>query len=86
MRIKKDFVLREIAGDYVIVPVGESMRGINGIISVNEVGALLWKCLQQEQTEADLIKAVLDEYDVSEENARDDIREFLDEMRKNDLI
>ena len=46
MRIKKKFVLREIAGEYVLVPVGEAARELNGIVTVNELGAFLWNLLQ----------------------------------------
>ena len=45
MRINKDFVLREIAGDYVIIPIGSTVLEFNGLITVNEVGAVLWKML-----------------------------------------
>lgn len=45
MRIKKEFVLREIAGDYVIIPTGKTVLEFNGLITVNEVGVSIWKML-----------------------------------------
>ena len=38
----------EIAGDYVIIPTGKTVLKFNGLITVNEVGAYLWKLLQKE--------------------------------------
>ena len=51
MKIEKDFILREIAGDYVIVPTGKTALEFNGLITVNELGAFIWEKLQQETTE-----------------------------------
>ena len=48
MRINKEFVLREIAGDYILVPVGDTALEFNGLITLNEVGAFLWGKLQQD--------------------------------------
>ena len=42
MKVQKEFVLREIAGDYVIIPTGKTVLSFNGLITVNEVGADLW--------------------------------------------
>ena len=86
MRIKKKFVLREIAGEYVLVPVGEAARELNGIVTVTELGAFLWNLLQEEQTEQTLLNAVLDAYAVEEERARQDIRGFLQLLRDNHLM
>ena len=70
MRIEKEFVLREIAGDYIIIPTGKTVLEFNGLITVNEVGVSLWKMLQQDVTVEDLVKGILDEYDVEESVAR----------------
>ncbi len=80
MKVEKEFVLREIAGDYVIIPTGKTVLSFNGLISVNEVGAFLWELLQKEVTIEDLVAAVLNEYEVDEATAREDIQEFLDAL------
>ena len=80
MRVDKEFVLREIAGDYIIIPTGKTVLEFNGLITVNEVGVSLWKMLQEEVTIEDLVHGILEEYDVEEEVAREDIQEFLDTL------
>ena len=80
MRGDKEFVLREIAGDYIIIPTGKTVLEFNGLITVNEVGVSLWKMLQEEVTIEDLVQGILEEYDVEEEVAREDIQEFLDTL------
>ena len=80
MRVDKEFVLREIAGDYIIIPTGKTVLEFNGLVTVNEVGVSLWKMLQNEVTFDDLVNGILEEYDVEEAVAREDIREFLDKI------
>ena len=77
MRIDKEFILREIAGDYIIIPAGKTGLDFNGLITVNEVGVSLWNMLQNEVTFEELVQGILDEYDVEESVAREDVQEFL---------
>ena len=86
MRIEKEFVLREIAGDYIIIPTGKTVLEFNGLITVNEVGVTLWNMLQEEVTVDQLVQGVLTEYDVDEEVAREDIQEFLDTLAKGGIL
>lgn len=76
MKVDKEFVLREIAGDYIIIPTGRTVLEFNGLITVNEVGVSIWNMLQNEVTFDELVKGILDEYEVEEAVAREDIREF----------
>ena len=86
MKVQNEFVLREIAGDYVIIPTGKTVLTFNGLITVNEVGAELWKMLQSEVTFDDLLKGILETYDVDEETAREDIQEFLDTLIEGGIL
>ena len=86
MKVEKEFILREIAGDYIIIPTGATILEFNGLITVNEVGVFLWNKLQEEITFEELLKSVLDEYDVEEDVAREDIQEFLDQLIKGNIL
>ena len=86
MRIEKEFVLREIAGDYIIIPTGKTVLEFNGLITVNEVGVTLWNMLQEEVTFDQLVQGILAEYDVEEDVAREDIQEFLDTLAKGGIL
>ena len=86
MKVRKDFVLRETAGDYMIIPTGWTVRSFDGLITVNEVGADLWDMLQSEVTFDDLLRGILTIYDVDEETAEEDIREFLDTLRESGIL
>lgn len=86
MKVQKEFVLREIAGDYVIIPTGKTVLTFNGLITVNEVGVDLWKMLQSEVTFNDLLRGILEMYDVDEETAKEDIQEFLDTLIEGGIL
>lgn len=86
MRVDKEFVLREIAGEYIIIPTGKTVLEFNGLITVNEVGVSLWNMLQNEVTFDELVRGILDEYEVEERVAREDIQEFLDVLIDRGVI
>lgn len=86
MKIKKELVKRDIAGDTILVPVGRTVYEGNGLFVLNEQGSFLWDRLEEAQTEEDLLQAVLAEYEVTEEVARADIRTFLEKLRDMKIL
>ena len=69
MIIKKGFMLRNVAGNNIVVAVGEASKHFSGVITLNETGAFLWNLLTVETTKEELLKSLLNEYDISEEVA-----------------
>lgn len=85
-RVKPGFVLREIGGEYLAIPVSMQDEPESRIAVLNSVGKFLWEQLQCPRTIAQLVQAVTDAYEVSEEEASADIREFIDQLRENHLL
>lgn len=86
MKIEKEFVLREIAGDYIIVPIGTAALELNGMITVNETGAFLWGKLCEETTKEKLVCALQEEYEVTEKEASADVEQFLETLYANHIL
>lgn len=86
MKIKKELIKREIAGDTVLVPVGRSVYDSNGLFVLNELGAFVWDRLPDAAGEQELCAAILAEYDVTEEAASKDLAAFLQKLRVMDII
>ncbi len=82
MKVKDLFILKNIAGSNVVMPVGVSAEQFDGMISLNETGVLLWNRLSEDVTEEDLINTVLSEYNVSADEAERDVKEFVESLRK----
>lgn len=86
MEIKLEFVLREIAGDLLLVPAGKTALDFNGMITLNEVGGEIWKLLPEVRDEEELISRLLEEYDVEEAVLRKDVEAFLGELRALNIL
>lgn len=82
MTIRENYVLRQVAGSYVVVAAGEASVNFNGMLTLNDSGALLWRTLEHGADEAGLISALTSEYEVSDEQAGRDIAEFLKALRE----
>lgn len=82
MTIKENFVLRQVAGSYVVVAVGEASVDFNGMLTLNESGALLWRTLERGADRTSLVAALTSEYEVDEARASHDADEFVDMLRK----
>lgn len=86
MKIKEDYLLRNVAGSHIVVPVGEGNLDFSGVITLNDVGAFLWERLQSDTTPEELLSALLAEYDVKSDVAKKDIDEFIVKLKGADLL
>ena len=80
MKIKEDFLLRQVADTWVLMPFGKEIVNFNGMITLNETGAFLWKKLQEGADLEGLVAALAAEYDVSAEEARADAYAFYSKL------
>lgn len=86
MKISNLFILRNIAGEYLLIPTGSATSRVQGLLSLNETGALLYRNLSEDCTAASLAAALTAEYDVSPEEAAADAAEFLQQMRELGIV
>ncbi len=86
MKIKKNFILREIAGTYLVVAVGEAVKNFNAVINLNETGAFLWKKLEKGASEEELALALSSEYEVEKEVVEKDVSAFIQRLKEANLL
>lgn len=86
MKIKSGFMLREVAGSYVVVAVGDRSHEFIGMVNLNESGAFLWKALERGSDGDALVRALLENYDVSEEQAVADVDKFITIVSENGFV
>ncbi len=82
MKVREDYIMRPVADTWAVVPVGEAAKAFNGMLTLNESGALLWNTLKKGASKEELIKALRAEYSVSEETASADTDEFLAKLKE----
>lgn len=80
MKVKEGFVLRSVAGSNVVVPVGAASMDFNGMITLNDSGAFLWRELEKGADVDSLTAALLREYEVDEETARKCAADFTEKL------
>ena len=80
MKIKQGYVLRQVANLWVVLPLAQEVVNLNGMLKLNDCGALLWKKLEHGCKVEELVDAILAEYRVSWEQARADVEEFLGKL------
>ena len=86
MKINENFVLRQIADTWVVLPLGDTTLDFNGMLTLNETGSFLWKQLEAGCSFDALVDSLLCEYDVSREQAVADVEEFLNKLRNIDCL
>ncbi|MEQ8154199.1 MAG: PqqD family protein [Clostridiaceae bacterium] len=86
MKIKDGFMLREIVDTWVVVPLGERVVEFNGLMTVSETGALLWKGIEEGKNVGSLVDSIIAEYDIDKETASADTLEFIAAIEKNGLL
>ncbi|MCR5837544.1 MAG: PqqD family protein [Lachnospiraceae bacterium] len=86
MKVKEGYLLREVAGSKVVLPIGEATLDFNGMATLNETGAFLFEQMKQDVTEDDLVKIMLETYDIDEETAKNDVKSFVEKVKGAGII
>ena len=86
MKLKYDFAVREIVGDYVMIPLGEGALKFSGMISTSETGATLVGALNNHVSRQELLQLLLEQFEIDEATASAGLDEFLMQLRKLDLL
>ena len=86
MKIKEGYLLREVAGQFLVVPVGNQAISFNGIITLNKTWKVILEVLQKETSKATILETLLDRFEVTPEQASQDIDMFLSTLQKHQLL
>ena len=87
MKIKEGFILREIGGSFVVVAVGNASKHFKGVIKLNDSGAFLWQKLETGNFNCEeLAKELQNQYDVDEVTAKNDVNEFINNLKEAKII
>lgn len=78
MKLDSDYILRNIAGEKVIVPTGKASQKFNGMITLNDTAAFLWECISSGMNRQEMIVKIQEEFEVDEATAVQDVNGFSD--------
>lgn len=82
MRIKNGFVLREVAGQTMVIATGEASKDFHGMIKLNSTGKVIWLGLQDGLSEDEIVGRLQEQFDVDAEKAMQDTRAFIQQMEE----
>ena len=85
MKRNENYVLRQVADEYILVPVTGDFD-FNGIIALNEVGKEIYDLLPQVQNESELVERLFDVFEAPKEEIAADVKEFLNRLRKEKIL
>ena len=86
MYIKDGFLLKNVADEWIVMPTGKNIKQFEGAIVLSEVAAFLWKQLERPTSREDLLRSVVEEYDVSKNEAAADLDVFLSSLKKHEIL
>lgn len=86
MKRKKDFIMQNVGGENLLVPVGARVMDMNGLLTLNDTAAFVWELLAEERSLNELSAAVAEQFDVDPETGRADMQTFVDEITRLRLL
>ena len=86
MEIKKQVILRSVAGEHMLIPVGETVLEYNGIFMITESGKFLWENIVNGADEKELADLLAQEYGIDTNTAAADVNEFLEMLKTFGII
>ena len=85
MKIKDGFVLREAAGSFVVMNIGGELS-FNGMITLNETGAFIWKAIESGDDVDAIAAKLVETYGIDLETALNDTKKFIEKMNGADIL
>ena len=85
-QVKDNYVHRKVAGNDVLIAIGEDVANFNGYIQMNPSAAYLWEAMKEPRTVAQLEKTLEDAFDVSCVQATADVLDFLKVLQEHNMI
>ncbi|MCX6842061.1 MAG: PqqD family protein [candidate division WOR-3 bacterium] len=86
MKRKDNFVMQEVGGENLLVPIGSQVMDMNGLVILNDTARCVWELLAQDRSADELAAAVVERFDVTPDRARADVQTFLDEITRMGMV
>lgn len=85
-QVKNCYIHRNIAGNNVLISVGENIANFNGYIELNDSASFLWEQLKEPKSVSELEQALADTFDIARKTAAEDVKDFLGELLEHDMV
>lgn len=82
----QEVVSRKIDGELIIVPIRSGVGDLNSLYTLNPVGSVLWDFMTEGHTIGEMVQRICEEFEVTGEQAKQDIEEFLGSLLEEELV
>ena len=86
MKQSPNFIVSDVAGKHLLMPMGRAVLSLDGMIALNDMGLTIWKLLAEDTSYEDLLKQILSEFDIDEKTADLDVKAFLAKLQSVNAI
>jgi hypothetical protein len=86
LKIKDGFLLRQVAGSWIVIPFGANVVAFNAVISLNDTGALIWENIASGKNKKDIVDLLVSQYETAREIVASDYDELIEQMRAANLL
>lgn len=86
MKRKDGFLMQDVAGENLLLPLGSQVLDTNGILTLNATARCVWELLAEDRSVDELAAVVVERFDVDGERARADVQTFLGEIARLGLL
>lgn len=86
MKLNENFVLKTVAGASVVMPVGEAVSKINGMIKLNASAKFIWELLENGKTENEILEEMKNNFDADESILQNDLKAFLKLLSEKGIL
>ena len=86
MKVKYNFVIQQVAGGFVAVAVGDDASKFNGLVRMNGTGAFILDQLKDDLSIDELVRRLMNEYEVTEEDALNAVRTYTNQLDRDGIL
>ncbi len=86
MKLNENYILKTVAGMPVVVPVGDAVNNIHGMITLNGPAEIIWKALENGEGYDEIVKKIKSEYDAPEDVIKADLDAFIEKLKNYNIL
>lgn len=86
MKIKDGYILKDVAGEKIVIATGEQKLNFNGVMTFNSVGADVFNMLDGTNSVEEIANKISQDYGVSVERVKTDVENLIKKMKEHNLL
>lgn len=79
-KLKSRFVTREVGNELILVPLTGNVAEMSALFTLNETAKFIWDNATENNSIDDLVKLMIDTFDIDDQTAGKDIESFLEKL------